>query len=192
MEHLDTIAVRAATYVEGHSGNLPACTKLLRETVQQLPPNSRVLEIGFNCGHSAYTMLSARTDVTLLSLDLGAHVYVEEAKRYIDATFPNRHILLLGDSRVTLPQVRGTFDMFFIDGGHDFSVASPDMRNCLRLARAGDLILMDDVIVSPEWQRSWTEGPWRVWSESMAEGAIKHKVVVEFEPGRGVAIGSKA
>ena len=66
-------------------------------------PNINVMEIGFNAGHSAEIFLQNNKDLILTSFDLGIHNYVTTAKEYIDITYPNRHTLIFGDSRKTIP-----------------------------------------------------------------------------------------
>ena len=56
-----------------------------------------------NAGYSALTLLaaSAQQNATLTSFDLGEFGAPLVAKRWIDAHFPGRHTLVLGDSRIT-------------------------------------------------------------------------------------------
>ena len=75
------------------------------------------MEIGFNAGHSAELFLKY-TSAHVTSFDLGDHPYVTHAKEYIDAYYPGRHSLILGDSTVTVPKCIGKYDIIFIDGGH--------------------------------------------------------------------------
>ncbi len=110
-----------------------------------------VLEIGFNAGLSAAGFLSARPDVTVVSIDIGFHPYVLQAKKWIDTTFPNRHVLIIGDSLTAVPRVREMFtsyspDLIFIDGGHDAPYPIGDLTNCLALARPDTWLIMDDVV----------------------------------------------
>jgi predicted O-methyltransferase YrrM len=110
-----------------------------------------VLEIGFNAGLSAAGFLSARSDVQVVSVDIGFHPYVLQAKKWIDETFPGRHILIIGDSLSAIPRIREMFtsyspDLIFIDGGHDAPYPVGDLTNCLALARPDTWLIMDDVV----------------------------------------------
>lgn len=177
-----------ATPGEGHSGELAEQTLALANIIKFLPPNARILEIGFNCGHSAATMLCTRNDISILSLDLGLHGYVSKAKLLIDQIFPGRHELVLGDSTQTMANIDGNFDMFFIDGGHEYSIALQDAKHCLALARPTDVILIDDVCKHPKHE--YTVGPSRVWREMTDWGLIREKEHLEWAPGaRGWAWG---
>jgi predicted O-methyltransferase YrrM len=110
-----------------------------------------IFEIGFNAGLSSAAFLSAREDVQVVSVDLGEHPYVLDAKRWIDATYPGRHTLIIGDSTVTVPTLMKRFpnfspDLIFIDGGHDAPIPEKDLKNCLTLGRADTWYIFDDVV----------------------------------------------
>jgi predicted O-methyltransferase YrrM len=148
-----------------------------RDILERNAAITRVIEVGFNAGHSSCVFLSARDDVTVLSFDLGLHGYVTRAKQYIDKTFPGRHTLVIGDSRQTLPAYHAThpaevFDLAFIDGGHEYDVARADLRNILPMAHSSALIVMDDLKV---W-KTYGSGPDRAWSE-----AKQQRMVSELE-----------
>lgn len=176
---------------EGHTGGCKEAIDLLQSIVLSLPPNARILEIGFNSGHSSCIMLSTRSDVSVVSFDLGYHDYVLPAKRIIDKEFPNRHLLILGDSRQTVPLVHGTFDMFFIDGGHDYSVAKQDYNNVYAIAQPGNIIVIDDVVTDEKNAMHYTVGPTCVWEEACKSNQLDVTNVVNFGPGRGIAYGTK-
>jgi hypothetical protein len=78
---------------EGYSQQVPEQVKDLIKLTNK--PNINVMEIGFNAGHSAEVFLQNNECLTLTSFDLGGHDYVMTAKEYIDATYPNRHNLIL-------------------------------------------------------------------------------------------------
>lgn len=149
--------------------------KFLRETY--IP--STVMEIGFNAGHSAEIILHYSDKATLLSFDLGDHNYVTCGKKYIDDTFPNRHELILGDSRKTVPEfIRANpskkFDMIFIDGGHDFETAMSDLINCKELAHKDTIVIMDDTMYYPDGSPADC-GPTNAWLKGIADGWIQEE-----------------
>ena len=87
--------------IEGYSQQVPHQVEDLINLTNK--PNINVMEIGFNAGHSAEVFLQNNKDLTLTSFDLGEYSYVKPAKEYIDSTYPNRHNLFIGDSRITIP-----------------------------------------------------------------------------------------
>ena len=108
-----------------------------------------ILEIGFNTGRSAAYFLGSRDNIKVISVDIGTHHYVDACKNLIDKHFPGRHTLLIGDSKVVLPQLLNLqpkikFDLIFIDGDHSEPGPLIDARNCLALANKDTLLFMDD------------------------------------------------
>jgi predicted O-methyltransferase YrrM len=107
----------------------------------------KVLEIGFNGGFSSGVFLNTRPDITVTSVDLGAHPYVLTTKAWIDHEFPRRHLLLIGDSRDVLPRIPDSIreaDMIFIDGGHQGDVPERDIYNVLKHCSPKAWIVIDD------------------------------------------------
>jgi len=134
-----------------------SCSKLQMEYFMQFLEKytkvKTVLEIGFNGGLSAATFLSARPDIKVVSIDLGRYDYVLRAKKWIDQEFPDRHMLLIGNSLTTFPQLLSMFpsfspDLIFIDGGHDAPVPQSDLKYAMELARPDTWICVDDIV---EW-----------------------------------------
>jgi hypothetical protein len=136
--------------------------------------------------------LSTNPSLRLTSFDLGAHEYITVAKEYIDKTYPSRHTLILGDSAQTIPaHEQTTYDLIFIDGGHEYENAKTDLLNCRRFAHKDTIVIMDDTMFMNDkgWLASFNVGPSRAWS-----GAIDFEVVNEVErhhyrPFRGMAWG---
>jgi predicted O-methyltransferase YrrM len=177
---------------EGYSQQVPNQVKdiitLSRDS------NIDIMEIGFNAGHSAEIFLQNNPSLTLTSFDLGRHDYLSTAKEYIDKVYPNRHRLILGDSTVTVPKYINdnpdkTFDVIFIDGGHDYSIANADLENCKKLANKDTIVIMDDTIYTNGWEREWTHGPTKTWLEHLNNGTIIEMNRVDYSPGRGMTWG---
>jgi len=130
----------------------------------------------------------------LTSFDLGEHNYVITAKEYIDATYPNRHTLVLGDSRRTIPiylenNKHIKFDIIFIDGGHDYQIAKTDLENCFHFAHKDTIVIMDDTIFTYGWEETYTIGPTRTWKENLEENKIIELSRKDYCKGRGMCWG---
>ena len=157
-------------------------------------PNIDIMEIGFNAGHSAEIFLQMNNGSKLTSFDLGEHDYVAAAKAYIDATYPNRHNLILGDSRETIPKfIKGNpnkkFDVIFIDGGHDYKISNADLNNCFHLAHKDTIVIMDDTIFTMGWEDFWSLGPTRTWTEHLQQNKIIELNRKNYSKGHGMSWG---
>lgn len=178
--------------IEGYSQQVPEQVKHLIELSKL--PNINILEIGFNAGHSAELFLQNNPTLTVTSFDLGYYGCVLPAKEYIDSTYPNRHTLILGDSTVTIPKYRNdnpgkVFDVIFIDGGHEYSVANSDLENCRNLANKDAIVMMNDTIYTDGWERHYTLGPTRAWVDHLTKGKLIGIYRQDYEAGRGMSWG---
>ena len=162
----------------------------------------RVLEIGFNSGHSCVTLMTASApDCTMVSFDLGEHYYVDNAKAFVDATFPGRHTLIKGNSLDTVRTYATehpdeSFDVIFIDGGHYTDVPLHDAINCMALAHEKTLVVIDDIVITNRKHiQRWNHSPNYAWSLLCYTGYIQQidrREFVEDRPddGRGFAWGT--
>jgi predicted O-methyltransferase YrrM len=156
--------------------------------------NIKVMEIGFNAGHSANIFLQNNNTLILTSFDIGFYRSVEMGKKFIDEHYPNRHTLILGDSKITLPKFiennpQIKFDLIFIDGGHDFETALADVTNSLQLCHSDTVIIMDDVVHTKGWEQHYTIGPTRAWKFMEDAGKISTIYQVDYCYGRGMIFG---
>ena len=141
-------------------------------------------EIGFNSGQSSLFWLLYDDRIHVTSFDIGNHKYVHAASRFLNTKFPNRFRLILGDSTQTLPKFRRenpsfVCDLWFIDGGHSFSVASSDLANALAMSYTYNksssrelkktYIIVDDIDM-PDVRD--------VWSISLEKGFLANATVV--------------
>ena len=128
-----------------------------------------IAEIGFNAGHSSDLFLKTLPSVKVLSFDIMEHGYARVGKEYVDLQYPSRHHLIEGNSLVTVPSYHkenpeSTFDLIFIDGGHDFKTALNDIINMKSLSSAATLLVMDDIKYKPVL---------KAWEQCLQNGLIK-------------------
>jgi predicted O-methyltransferase YrrM len=176
---------------EGYSQQIPNQVYDLKRLISG-PNIKTAMEIGFNAGHSADVFLSTNPSLHLTSFDLGTHDYVSVAKEYIDATYPLRHTLILGDSTQTIPaHEQTTYDLIFIDGGHEYDIAKADLLNCRRFAHKDTLVLMDDTMFISDmgWLAPFNVGPSRAWSGGIDFELIEEMERHHYRPYRGMAWG---
>jgi predicted O-methyltransferase YrrM len=176
---------------EGYIHQHPDHNRLLTALITEQPDTKSILEIGFNGGHSSETFLRLVPNCKVLSFDLGEHAYVYYGKRYLDQLYPERHTLIIGDSRTTVPNYLTSqkFDIIFIDGGHDYDVARMDIANCMRFAHEDTLLIVDDTVYTPAWQAFYTVGPTRAFSEAVQRNMIIDYGYQDVCPGRGMSWG---
>ena len=132
-------------------------------------PKRRMLQIGFNAGHSTYYFLDKCNGLVIDSIDIGTHSYVVDASHFIETKFPGRHTLVIQDSRVELPRIdveKGYYDYIFIDGGHDEDVAKQDFENIQRFSDEKTIIIFDDVYFGKH-PTGWTKGPTKVLNQAL-------------------------
>jgi predicted O-methyltransferase YrrM len=137
-------------------------------------------EIGFNAGFSSYAFLDTGSETRVVSFDLGKRACTKVGKKFIDQRFPDRHALIFGDSRETVPDFGRQhpelrFDLVFIDGGHEYEVAKADIVNMKPLCTEQTLVVMDDLM---PWRR-WGEGPTQAWTEAIEEGTIRQDELIK-------------
>lgn len=179
---------------EGYCDQVPQqiadLSKLLQNRV-----NLSIMEIGFNGGHSSDLFLKTEPSCTVTAFDIGNHDYVNVGKSYIDMTYPNRHTLIIGDSRHTLPQYikenpNKKFDIIFIDGGHDLEVAESDLCNCIQLCHSNTILIMDDTIMTNlNLHQRWNTGPTLAWLRAVSNGKIVSINSYDYNVGRGMSVG---
>ena len=183
---------------EGHIAQSPYFCNILCETIalMRIQDTPRILQIGFNAGHSTLAMLRSHPNCQIVSVDLGEHGYTQPCNEYISNLFPGRHTLIIGNSLEILPTLKDeVFDIFFIDGGHQYETAFKDLENCYAIAQRGGAkcVIMDDVIrFLPEAQiisdAEFSIGPTKAWTEFLSHNIVFHLGQFEHR-NRGMATG---
>ena len=106
--------------------------------------SNKILEIGFNGGHSAAIMLNNNKSAHLVAMDIGKHNYTRKCINY----FKNKYNIdyVEGDSNKTLPNYNPgiIFDLIHVDGGHGVKTANNDIIHSKKLSDSDTLLLVDD------------------------------------------------
>jgi len=127
----------------------PPQQQFLIDFLQKNESIKQVLETGFHVGLSSATMMTARDDIYVTSFDIFWFDYTRRAKLLLDIHFPQRNILIAGNSVCSIPTFFKQFptykpDLVFIDGGHERPVPFLDMYFILKNIDAGTWIIVDD------------------------------------------------
>ena len=116
----------------------------------------RILEIGTRTGISLCQLLSAYMDTSsierIVSCDLFNDGFISPDLvrynlRYVgipEATIEKIEFMI-GDSKVTVPQIKGEFDWILVDGDHSVEGARADLENVKPLIAQGGIIVFDDI-----------------------------------------------
>lgn len=155
--HEDFTGINLATYLyeqdtgitEGHI--TPSQKAEFIKDIQKLPHIKKILEIGFNAGHSAEFFLEETDCEKLVSFDICTHRYVKTGAEFITKKYGDRFTLIEGDSMIEVPEYAAShsdekFDIIFVDGGHSFHCCLSDIQNCSRMAHAETLLIIDDYV----------------------------------------------
>jgi glycosyltransferase involved in cell wall biosynthesis len=105
----------------------------------------KILEVGFNAGHSCLLYLLANPTSQIDLFDLGEHSYTRPCFEYLDSQFPGRLKIVYGDSRETLKNAeRKVYNLIHIDGGHDEDVVRSDLENTMSMCDKNTVFVSDD------------------------------------------------
>jgi hypothetical protein len=116
----------------------------IRNFLKDTPSIKQILETGFHMGLGTATMLDVRSDISIVSFD-----YTRRAKLLLDVSYPERNVLVAGNSVCSIPSFLKQCpsyqpDFVFIDGGHERPVPYLDMYIILNHIRPGTYVMIDD------------------------------------------------
>lgn len=137
------------------------------------PEIKNICEIGFNLGMSSAYMLNISEKINVCSFDLVNCKSKVIQKNAIDFYFPERHTLIVGDSRNTIPSFSKLFkepffDFIFLDGGHTNDIPENDMFNSLELLKPGGFMCIDDYI-----EKDWCNGVIKGYKKILEKNLVK-------------------
>jgi len=130
------------------------------------------LEIGVDGGGSLNTVLCEVIPARIVLCDIWNHEYcghgdtkviVQDILEWHGATAE----FLDGDSKETVPALRGLFDLVLVDGDHSAAGALVDLQNAWPRVRPGGILVMDDINhpnypwLSAVWEACVKE--WNMW-----------------------------
>lgn len=132
--------------IEGNTGKYKNYQDYLHKFISCIKPK-RILEIGFNAGHSACCMLNAYESASMYSFDICRYgteqVAFDVLKQHFDLT------LIPGNSVETIPKfindTKLTFDFVFVDGGHEYEVPYHDIIHTKDVINDQGFMLIDDL-----------------------------------------------
>jgi predicted O-methyltransferase YrrM len=167
-------------FVEGFT--IPQQASQLEQFLKEHPELTTIGEIGFNVGMSSAVFLNVRERTRVISFDLGQWPYVGHQKALIDRLWPNRHTLLIGDSRQSVPQFHEIhpepiFDFVFVDGGHQGDVPYKDVVNMLPLLKPGGIMCIDDVCDEP-----YAQTVVQTYNRLLEEKKVEHIIHYKSDP----------
>jgi len=178
---------------EGHTGS----NELQQKDIIEILRNNnfqKIMEIGFNAGHSAELFLN-HSNAYVYSFDIGDHFhqYLKYGKKYINNKYPDRHTIVFGNSLESVPRFKNnnniTFDLVFIDGGHDYEIAYADLINCRNLSNKDTIVIMDDIVKNPAYVVNYTIGPSMAWNKLIELNMMKEISHSDYSKGRGQSVG---
>jgi len=112
----------------------------------------RMIEIGFNGGHSALVFLEAMgQDAQYTCFDLGDHLYSRPCFDFLKSNYPQVKEYIEGDSQKTLseflmvnPEYYKSCDCIHVDGGHSDHIVKSDIMWANAYLKLGGILILDD------------------------------------------------
>lgn len=124
--------------------------KQFQERLSKLPEIRKIVEIGFNAGHSAENFFeNCRNLEGFVSFDENIFPYTKPSAEYLQKLYPDRFLFIEGDSQVKVCEFAKQFpsqkfDLIYIDGSHWFQDVVGDILNTKLLAHQETILWLDD------------------------------------------------
>jgi|TARA_Y100000992_G_scaffold298559_1_gene263924 predicted O-methyltransferase YrrM len=178
--------------IEGFCQQIPGQVKILEKYAKD-PGIVNIMEIGFNCGHSAEIFLKGKPENNVHSFSI-IRDNLRHGKRYLDHKYPERLKIVIGESQHSVPRFADKnkdkkFDLIFIDGAHWEPIPKEDLENCRRLAHENTIVLFDDTCYSDKLCRYWNNYPTKIWRDAIERNEIVEMGHEDFCEGRGMSWG---
>jgi predicted O-methyltransferase YrrM len=187
-EELDTLY--STPINDGTIAQIPPQMEKLKEIIESVNPKN-ILEIGFGIGRSSLFFLS-NSNANVFAFDTFDQDYHKIGKKYIENVFPNRHILVEGNTSNTLDEFVGSnnikFDIIFIDGGRD-DLPYSDLSKCSLLCDSNTIVILNNVVRKGENYAFWNEGFNNAWFKMLEKKYITEIEQFDYFWGRGMATG---
>lgn len=113
-----------------------------------LKNKNKIIDIGFNAGHSCLFFLIHNPECTIECFDIGEHAYSRDCFEYLFQKFPNRLTMHWGDTKDTLfPFVvshSNPFDLIHLDGSQDSERIEKDLQMVRFLGDSNTIFVLND------------------------------------------------
>lgn len=112
--------------------------------VKKLTNFKRMMEIGFNAGHSSAMFLTLFDDIQIDSYDICQFEVTKSNAEIVKKIFKHRFNFFEKDSmEIDRNDIYGKYDLIFIDGSHDLPFVENDFE--LALNSGADFLVADDL-----------------------------------------------
>jgi len=142
----------------------------------------RVLEIGFNAGHSAVLFLESNPELELTCVDIGLHKYVQPCYEHIRKHFGDRIKLIVSSSSelMSLGLPLKSFDGIHVDGTHDHPWCLRDTISCLRFMTDEAQLIIDDSENFTQWLKFLQESSLFTLAQEYQPTFLYEHVILNF------------
>jgi catechol O-methyltransferase len=124
----------------------PMKDQLIREVIETLPSNPRVLEFGAYCGYSSILIGKLLGDGgSVISVEINEGSVTSSRANVEMAGLSDQVTFIHGSSSETIPTLQGTFDLVFLDHWKDLYLPDLKLLEQHGLLRNGSIVVADNV-----------------------------------------------